>query len=84
MNHKLLFSALKEEREPPPRKEKNRTIEKYNDGNEEVKQNVGKTNTNEGRRQKTFIIIVKINGQEAIALLDSGCTMEAISPEWYK
>jgi len=30
---------------------------------------------------KTFVIMVKINGQEAIALLDSGCTMEAISPE---
>jgi len=25
--------------------------------------------------------MVKINGQEAIVLLDSGCTMEAISPE---
>jgi len=30
---------------------------------------------------KTFIIMVKINGQEAIVLLDSGCTMEAISLE---
>jgi len=30
---------------------------------------------------KTFIIMVKINGQEVIVLLDSGCTMEAISPE---
>jgi len=30
---------------------------------------------------KTFVIIVKINGQKAIALLDSGCIMEAISPE---
>jgi len=30
---------------------------------------------------KTFVIMVKINGQEAIVLLDSGCTMEAISLE---
>jgi len=30
---------------------------------------------------KTFVIMVKINGQEAIVLLDSGCTTEAISPE---
>jgi len=30
---------------------------------------------------KTFVIMVKINGQEVIALLDSGCTMEAISLE---
>jgi len=30
---------------------------------------------------KTFIIMVKINGQEAIVLLDSGCTTEAISLE---
>ena len=30
---------------------------------------------------KTFIAMVKVNGQEVIALLDSGCTMDAISPE---
>jgi len=30
---------------------------------------------------KTFIIMVKINGQEVIVLLDSGCTTGAISPE---
>ena len=30
---------------------------------------------------ETFIIMVKINGQEAMVLLDSGCTTEAISPE---
>ena len=30
---------------------------------------------------KTFIIMVKINGQEVIVLLDSGCTMEAIPLE---
>jgi len=30
---------------------------------------------------KTFIIMVKINGQEVIVLLDSGCTTEA---KWYK
>ena len=30
---------------------------------------------------KTFVAMVKVNGQEAIALLDSGCTMDAISPE---
>jgi len=30
---------------------------------------------------KTFIIMVEINGQEVIVLLDSGCTMEAISLE---
>jgi len=30
---------------------------------------------------KTFIIMVKINGQEVIVLLDSECTTEAISSE---
>ena len=30
---------------------------------------------------KTFIVMVKVNGQEAIMLLDSGCTTDAISPE---
>jgi len=30
---------------------------------------------------KTFITMVEINGQEAVVLLDLGCTMDAISPE---
>ena len=30
---------------------------------------------------KTFVAMVKVNGQEAIVLLDSGCTTDAISPE---
>jgi len=30
---------------------------------------------------KTFVIMVKINGQEARALSDSGCTTEATSLE---
>ena len=30
---------------------------------------------------KTFIAIVKVNRQEAIALFDFGCTMDAILPE---
>jgi len=27
---------------------------------------------------KTFVTMVEINGQEAVVLLDSGCTMDAI------
>jgi len=30
---------------------------------------------------KTFVTIVEINGQEAVVLLDLGCTTDAISPE---
>jgi len=30
---------------------------------------------------KTFVTMVEINDQEAVALLDLGCTMDAISPE---
>jgi hypothetical protein len=30
---------------------------------------------------KTFVAMVKINGQAAVALLDSGCTTDAVSPE---
>ena len=31
--------------------------------------------------RKTFVTMVEINGQEAVALLDLGCTMDVISPE---
>ena len=30
---------------------------------------------------KGFIMMVKLNGQAVVALLDSGCTMDAVSPE---
>jgi predicted aspartyl protease len=30
---------------------------------------------------KGFIMMVKLNGQAVVVLLDSGCTMDAVSPE---
>jgi hypothetical protein len=33
------------------------------------------------KETQTFIIIVKVNGQKAVALLDSGCTTDAVMPE---
>jgi hypothetical protein len=33
------------------------------------------------RETQTFVIVVKVNGQKAVALLDSGCTTDAVTPE---
>jgi hypothetical protein len=33
------------------------------------------------RETQTFIIVVKVNGQKAIALLDLGCTIDTVMPE---
>jgi hypothetical protein len=33
------------------------------------------------KETQTFVIMVKVNGQKAIALLDSGCTTNAVMPE---
>jgi predicted aspartyl protease len=33
------------------------------------------------KETKVFIAMVKVNGQEAVALLDLGCTTDALSPE---
>jgi predicted aspartyl protease len=33
------------------------------------------------RETQTFIIVVKVNGQKAVALLDSGCTTDAVTLE---
>jgi hypothetical protein len=33
------------------------------------------------KETQTFVIMVKVNGQKAIALLDSGCTTDAVTPE---
>jgi len=76
----VLFSALKEGRELPPQKEKNRTIENTTMVMKKSSRMLERP-TQTKAETKTFIIMVKINSQEAIALLDSGCTMEAISPE---
>jgi hypothetical protein len=33
------------------------------------------------KKTQTFVIMVKVNGQKAIALLDSGCTTDTVTPE---
>jgi hypothetical protein len=33
------------------------------------------------KETRAFITMVKVNSQEAVALLDSGCTTDALSPE---
>jgi hypothetical protein len=33
------------------------------------------------KETQTFVIMVKVNGQKAVALLDSGCTTDAVMPE---
>jgi hypothetical protein len=33
------------------------------------------------KETQTFVIMVKVNGQKAVALLDSGCTTDAVTPE---
>jgi len=76
----VLFSALKEGRELPPQKEKNRTVENTMMVMKKSSRMLERP-TQMKEETKTFVIMVKINGQEAIVLLDSGCTMEAISPE---
>jgi hypothetical protein len=36
------------------------------------------------KENQCFVTLVKINGQSTVALLDSGCTMDAISPKLTK
>jgi len=73
------FSALKEGRELPPQKQE-RTIEKTMTTIKKSGRMLERpTQTKE--ETKTFITMVEINGQEAVVLLDSGCTTDAISPE---
>ena len=33
------------------------------------------------KETQTFVIMMEINGQKAVALLDSGCTTDAVTPE---
>jgi hypothetical protein len=33
------------------------------------------------KETQTFVIMVKVNGQKAVALLDSGCTTDTVTPE---
>jgi len=68
----VLFSALKEGRELPPQKEKERTIKKMMTIIKKSSRMLERpTQTKE--ETKTFITMVEINGQEAVALLDLGC-----------
>jgi len=76
----VLFSALKEGRELPSQNEKDRTVKNTTTVMKKSSRMLERPiRTKE--ETKTFIIMVKINGQEVIALLDSGCTTEAISVE---
>jgi len=76
----VLFSALKGGRELPPQKEEKRTVKKMMTTIKKSRRMLERPKQMK-EETKTFITMVEINGQEAVALLDSGCTMDAISPE---
>ena len=77
---KVLIAALKEGKELPSPKTRNSsnkgTLTKIRKSSKMLEQPLRTKEEN-----KTFVAMVKVNGQEAIALLDLGCTTDAISPE---
>ena len=77
---KALIAALREGKELPSPTTRNSsnegTLTKIRKSSKTLEQPLRTKEEN-----KTFIVIVKVNSQEAIVLLDSGCTMDAISPE---
>ena len=77
---RVLIAALKEGKELPSPKTRNSS----NEGTLTTIRKSSKTLERPLRTKeenKTFVAMVKVNGQEAIVLLDSGCTTDAISPE---
>jgi hypothetical protein len=77
---RVLIAALRTKEETPPQK-----------GQKEVDERMSTTVRKSSKtldrpvrlknEAKGFIVMVKIHGQAAVALLDSGCTTDAVSPE---
>jgi hypothetical protein len=77
---KVLIATLREGEEIPPPKMKHHvnegTLTKIRRSSRKLERPIRKKGEN-----KTFVAMIEVNGQAVMALLDSGCMMDAVSPE---
>jgi hypothetical protein len=77
---RVLIAALRTKKETPPQKGKKEVDERTSTAMRKSSKTLDRP-VRLKNEAKGFIVMVKINGQAAVALLDSGCTTDAMSPE---